>query len=162
MGVFCLPRLFRLLAGQGSGQLSLGQNGQLAAGVLAACRQSAHRNEHAAAFRGLTTGQVHRGGDLSLRQQPLHIFGPHLAAAQHHDPVAGGQIVHDVGGGSFQRAAVGAQLLGGDLPQRFRRQQRPGGGQAFHLTYGEVRHARRQLVLCQCQHTELAAHGAAL
>ena len=102
-------------AGQGRGQLPLRQHRQPPLRIFAPGGESAHGNEHRALFRGLLPGQVHGGGDLPVRQHLAKVPGPDLAAAQHHHPIAGGEIVGQVRAGQLQGPAVAGQLLGRQL-----------------------------------------------
>ncbi len=63
--------------------------------------------------------------------------------------------------GGVQTAAVAGELLGGDVQQHLRRQQKPAGGEAFQLTHGEPAKGGLHLSLRQRQLTECSRHDAA-
>ncbi len=153
--------LFRFAAHRG-GELALGEHGQLQLRVLTPGAEGAHADEHGAPPGHLGTGKVQGGGDLSLAQQVQQVFGTDLAAAQHQNAVSCGEVVDHVGGGGVQGAAVGAQLLGPDLPQAFGRQQAAAGGQALQLAQGEIRQLFLQAALAEGELRKGAAQEAAL
>ena len=120
-----------------SGQLALGQHRQLQRRPLAAGGQGPQRETDLPRGGHGGAGQVQRGRDTLLLQQPVEVFGPGLPAAERQHRAAGGAVVLQVRNGGLQAAAVGAELLGVHGQQAPGPQGVPGGGQGVLQDHGE-------------------------
>ena len=87
------PSGFAVFSADAFRQLSLRQHRQFQRRPFASGAERPQHNGRLSLFRQGLPGQRQRRRDMPFLQQPLHIAGADLAAAQHDHPVAGGQIM---------------------------------------------------------------------
>ena len=87
------PAGFTVPAADALRQLSLRQHRQFQRRPFASGAERPQHNGRLSLFRQGLSGQRQRRRDMPFLQQPLHIAGADLAAAQHDHPIAGGQIM---------------------------------------------------------------------
>ena len=87
------PAGFTVPAADALRQLSLRQHRQFQRRPFASGAERPQHNGRLSLFRQGLSGQRQRRRDMPFLQQPLHIAGTDLAAAQHDHPIAGGQIM---------------------------------------------------------------------
>ena len=107
---------FQLFLGGGR-QLALRQHRQLQLRPFAACGQGPYGDPQLAGGGHGGAFQIQHRRDVPLFQQPQQVVGPHLAAAEYQNGAAGVPVVLQIRDGSFQTAAVGAQLPDADGQQ---------------------------------------------
>ena len=125
-----------LPAADRGGELALGEDGQTQLGPLRPGGEGPHGDGDLARRGHGGEGEVQRGRDPPLFQDPVEVDPPLLAAAQEEHRRAALPVVAQVPLRRVQAAAVGAQLLGGDGQEGRGGHRVPGGGQGVHHAQG--------------------------